>query len=42
MSQNERKFRKNVRINVNELDEHITRLVDNKLTEGIEEPISFL
>lgn len=42
MSQNKRKIRKNGRINVNELDEQIIRLVDNKLAEGIEEPINFL
>ncbi|MGD9131539.1 MAG: hypothetical protein PVH73_08215 [Candidatus Bathyarchaeota archaeon] len=42
MSQNKRKIRKNGRINVNELDEQIIQLVDNKLAEGIEEPTSFL
>jgi hypothetical protein len=42
MSQKKRKDRKNERINVNELDEQIIKLVDNKLAERIEEPISFL
>jgi len=42
VSNEKRNVRKNEIINVNELDEQIRRLVDNKLSEEIEEPISFL
>lgn len=42
MSQKKRNVRKNEIINVNELDEQVRRLVDNKLADGIDEPISFL
>jgi len=42
MSDKKRNVRKKEIINVNKLDEQIRRLVDNKLAEKIEEPISFL
>lgn len=42
MSDKKRNVRNNKIINFNELDEQITRLVDNKLTEKAQEPISFL
>jgi hypothetical protein len=42
LSHEKRNVRENERISVNELDEQIRRLVDNKLAEQIGEPISFL
>ena len=42
VSHEKRNVRKNERIDFNELDEQVRRLVDNKLSEKIEEPISFL
>jgi hypothetical protein len=41
MSHNNRKIRHSETINVNELDEQIKRLVENKLSENIEDSWAF-